>query len=360
MATGVLAYVGLHFVEPALAITWSFGHLHRQPLLPVLAGGAVVLVPLLVMCASRSPAWHVAARPLSPRNAILLALGLFALLGGLETLLPVFPPGGDQPGGDQWYFLETVRGTFAISRWCLASWSLNRLVTLVTFATGLPGEGRTLPILVTYINVAIGAVGLTALAGAARALGQTRGETTIITLLAWTTFGTLQLAAGYVDVYPVALTFTALYLWTAMRAVRGAGALAWPLAIAAMGPFWYEGLALLAPSALLVAIVVARRPGGARGIAAGIAAAVVAAGIATVPPYGVPFAWRAFAANVAGSNAYQYGYSATSSLVPWEDLATTTHLREVLHTVILVDGVGVLAVLVLGVAFARRVVSEPE
>ena len=62
---------------------------------------------------------------------------------------------------------------------------------------------------------------LAALAGCARRLGRTRGEVVAITLLAWSAFGVLQLAIGYVDVYPTVLALMALYLWAALGALDG-------------------------------------------------------------------------------------------------------------------------------------------
>src|SRR5262249_21788263 len=147
-----------------------------------------------------------------------------------------------------------------------------------------------------HLNQVLGVVALGALGLAARALAGSRGEAAAIWLLAATSFGTLELACGYVDVYPAVVALLALYLWTALLAAREELHPVWPLTIAALGPFWYEGLLLLAPSAAVLAALVATRPHGLRALALSAVVALAATGAATLPVYGAPFAWRLFTA----------------------------------------------------------------
>jgi len=159
---------------------------------------------------------------------------------------------------------------------------------------------------------------------------------------------------GYLDVYPFALAVTALYLWTALGALAGDVHPGWPLVIAFLAPFFYIGLVLLVPSTFVIALAAARRPAGGARLALGLLAAVAAAGAATLPGFGAPFAWAAFVARAHADSGYQLGFSPTSSLLPLAHMLSGAHAREVVHTLLLVDGVGVLLLVVCGAWLPRR------
>lgn len=356
LAAGCGTILLLHFLEPPLAITWSHAHLGRSPWLPPLAGLAVALLPLAARWLQRTALWR---RPRSepwgriPALAVLAVLGLVSVVAATE--FRVF-----QPGLDQHYYLGAVNDpAHGVKRWYLAG-ALSHVVAR-HFAGAPRGLLQVWMVADTVLrlNALFGAVALAALAGAARTLGDSRGEAIAIALLVWTTFGVLEISAGYLDVYPAALAMLSLYLWTALRALRGEIHSAWPFALAALAPFWYEGLAIVAPSTLVLAWCIARRPRGLRELALALAVALAVAGLATVPGYGVPFAWGPYVRDLLAQNATAFGYSPTTSLVPWPVLRTAGHLREVLHTILLVDAVGVLLVLVCGAAGVRLVLREP-
>lgn len=356
IGAGLGSVLLLHVLEPPLAITWSYAHLWRHPALPLAALGLAVVLPAAAHRLVRSRLWRRPCPPWSWPVAL-------ALLAVLAIVLPLaatrFPP--FQPGLDQHYYLGAANdASRGIKRWYLGGWFAH--VIARHFAGAPRGLLQVWMVSDTVLrmNALFGAVALVALAGAARTLAASRGEAVALTVLAWTTFGVIEISAGYLDIYPSALAILALYLWASLRALRGEMHAAWPFAVAALGPFWYEGLASLAPSLALLAWLVARRPGGAVQLAAASAVALVVSGLATLPGYGMPFAWGAFVRDVIAENATEFGYSPTTSLVPWPMLVSATHLREVLHTVLLVDPVGVLLLVVCGAAALRQRRCEPE
>jgi hypothetical protein len=365
---GLAAAIALHVVEPASPITWSYAHLGRRPELRPVALLLVVALPVAAMRLRRTSAWDAPLRGPSPAAVVGVALALGV---GVWALGHVGSPAVPLPAGralsrardffeDKRFFVSSVNDDIMrIARWHLTLWTFHGLAV---HTVGAPLGGDVPQVVAAMIyraNQVLGVLALGALALAARALARTRGEAAAVWLLAVTSLGVLETATGYVDVYPTALAFTSLYLWTAVRAVRGELHPAWALGIAALGPFSYEGLLLLGPSAALVTIVAASGPGGRRRVALALAVAVVCAGAATLPVYGALFAWRRLATAMAADNAVALGWSPTSNLVPWQWFATALHAREVLHTLLLVDGTGVLLVVVLAPALARRVWREP-
>jgi len=93
---------------------------------------------------------------------------------------------------------------------------------------------------------------------------------------------------------------------------------------------------------------------GAGGAAVGGAVGVLAAGLGTVPRYGRPFAWGAFLARVDVDRMSNLGLSPTSSLLPLDFMLSALHAREVVHTLLLIDGIGWLLLLVPGLWLALR------
>jgi hypothetical protein len=368
IAGGLAGYLGLHLLEPSLPITWSYAHLGRSPMLRPLAIALVIALPLVVMRLRRTAGWDAPLRTFSPAALVGMVLALGVVVWGLGLVGSSLPlPEGrrfveaQDFYADKRFFVATVNDdTFRIPRWHLTLWALHGIVGTFVHVPMPQDVPAPVAVVIYHVNEALGVVALTALALAARALAATRGEAVAIWLLAATTFGTLELAAGYVDVYPTVIALLALYLWTALRAARGELHPVWPLTIAALGPFWYEGLLLIGPSAALLVVLVACRPRGLRVLAVSLGVAFAAAGAATLPDYGAAFAWRVFASDVMAHNAVEFGYSPTSNLVPWHYLATALHAREVLHTLLLVDGVGMLLVLVLAPALVRRCWRERE
>src|SRR5213592_487309 len=314
LSAGLAAELALHFLEPRLAITWSHAHLGRRGVLPWIGAALVLVLPAASAWAWRRPG---ARRPLGALSwraaAAAVALGAAVLALGRLRPAPLISI-------DPWFLVKSVaEGTGENGRWYLLLWSYQHLGAAVQPWLDAPHLIRT-------VSGLAASVALVALAGVARRLGRTRGEAGAITLLAWSAFGTAQLVPGYLDVYPFALAVTALYLCTALGALAGDVHPGWPLALALVAPFFYIGLVLLLPSTAVIALSAARRPEARAPLALGLLAAVAAAGAATLPGFGAPFAWRAFGA----------------------------HAREVVHTLLLVDGVGVLLLVVCGAWLPRR------
>ena len=342
LSAGLAAELALHFLEPRLAITWSHAHLGRRGVLPWIGAALVLALPAASAWAWRRPGARRALGASSWRAAaVAAALGAAVLALGRVRPAPLISI-------DPWFLVKSVaEGTGENGRWYLLLWSYERLGAAVRPWLDAPQVIRT-------VSGLAASVALVALAGAARRLGRTRGEAGAITLLAWSAFGTAQLVPGYLDVYPFALAVTALYLCTALGALAGDVHPGWPLALAFVAPFFYIGLVLLLPSTAVIALSAARRPEARAPLALGLLAAVAAAGAATLPGFGAPFAWRAFVARAHADSGWQLGLSPTSSLLPLGYLLSGAHAREVVHTLLLVDGVGVLLLVVCGAWLPRR------
>ena len=342
LAAGLAGELALHFLEPRLALTWSYAHLGRRAALPWLGIALVLALPAAGRCAWRQPGVERPLGAVSWRST----LGGCALAGAVLALGRACP--APLVSIDPWFLVKSVaEGTGENGRWYLLLWSYERLGAAVRPWLDAPQVIRT-------VSGLAASVALVALAGAARRLGRTRGEAGAITLLAWSAFGTAQLVPGYLDVYPFALAVTALYLCTALGALAGDVHPGWPLTLAFVAPFFYIGLVLLLPSTAVIALSAARRPEARAPLALGLLAAVAAAGAATLPGFGAPFAWRAFVARAHADSGWQLGLSPTSSLLPLGYLLSGAHAREVVHTLLLVDGVGVLLLVVCGARLPRR------
>ncbi|MBY0279392.1 hypothetical protein K2Z84_28990, partial [Candidatus Binatia bacterium] len=331
IALGAALILWLHVTEPQLAATWSFAHLGRHPVLRWLAVLVVLALPVAgkLLWRGRSPSraiaplrwWHGAI-------AVLLLWAVLALLG-LRFPAPVICI-------DAVYFVKETRdGTAGNHRWFLALWSYGSIYR----ALGGALDGKTF---VRVLNALMTAVACVAVVGSARLLGRDRREALTISALVLTSFGNLQLALGYIDVYPIPQAAMALFAWTALRAVRGGGSPLWPLAIAAVGPLCYVGLLLLAPAALVLAITIALEPGGIRRLLPAVAGVVLLLGVGTLPLHGRPWDLLAFVRGVAHDAQPQLGLSETSSLLPIGYAFGVKHLTELLHGLLLTDAVGTL------------------
>ena len=332
LAVGFGAYLFLHFAEPALSITWSFAHLHRRPSLPWIGAALVLLLPLAAALVWRRPQFQQPLTPLS-RGQILggFALLFFALLA-MSIFFPQEPHAVDSAeflfGSSQPGFQYNPRWYLSIRTYRLLSTVLVPPLTAEQFARG--------------VNVLLGAVALTAFAGCARLLAKTRGEAIALTLLVWSSFGVLQISVGYLDIYPVPLAVTGIYLWLAFRVLEGRTQILWPLLIVGVGPFFYIGLILLAPSALFLLFDRVRRDSGIQHVWRPCLLTLAAAIFATVPGHGYPLAWGPWYAEASEAASCSWGYQDASCLLPLDYMLSWPHLNEMLHLLLLVDGIGLL------------------
>jgi hypothetical protein len=339
IAAGLLAEILLHVLEPQLSVTWGYAHLGRSSVRVALAVAVSIALPLGVAWAWRLPA--AAKPPLAPswRATIVAVLALWLALAALGLALPAFPL-----TLDALYFRRAVEhAATPVPRWVLAT-------EVLRLAARLRPASMSFEAFIVVGNAAWSSLALCALAGCARLLARDRREQILVAALACTAFGTLEVAIGYLDVYPVAVAGTALFFWAALRALRGEAHLGWALAIAAVAPFFYIGLVLVWPSAAIALAAVARDPRRRREAASAVAAAVVVAGAATLPLRGLPFDWLGFLASARHGSAFQAGYAPDSSLLPAWYLTSRLHLAELASTVFLVDPVGPLLALVAGAA----------
>ena len=147
---------------------------------------------------------------------------------------------------------------------------------------------------------------------------------------------------GYIDVYPAVQAFVSLFILGGVRALSGGG-LTFPLVVAAIGPFAYVGLSLLAiPAAVLSSILLYRD--GWRRVVGPALVAVVAGGMCTTPLYGRPFDLVPFVESMRGISDAGLG---PGPLLPGWYFWTRYHLLDVLNSSVLIDGAGILLCLTL-------------
>jgi len=338
LGAGLAVELGLHFLEPRLAITWSYAHLWRSPALPWVGAALVLVLPAATLLAWRHPA--VARPPGTPSWPAVLGVGV--VLGAGLVVVGHRWPAASISVDPAALVMDVAALSLGNGRRLLLVWSLGHLWHLGT--SWWPNVSN----FIRGVNALFGAASLLLLGGCARRLARTRGETAAIALLAWTAFGTFQLCIGYLEVYPAELLATTLYLWLALQTIDGELHPAWPVVVAALAPFWYVTLVLLAPSLVVIAVVELRRPRGLGRLALSAILALAAAGAATLPFLGRPFAWATLAARVSEQSGRQFGLSPTSSLLPFAYIVSGYHARELVHTLLLVDGVGVLLLLAAG------------
>ena len=243
---------------------------------------------------------------------------------------------------DSAQFIMRVRdGVFDNTRWYLTILLFHGVEAT---ATAWVPKGIPVPLLnATFTGGAYAAMGLAALR-----LSPWRFDRVVIVALAFLAFGNVQLGLWYKDVYPVLQFFMAAFLWTSLRAVDGDGSPAWPLSLAAIGPFFHPGLILLLPPAGLLAVDGLLRPPTRRGTIIGAAIAILCAGLATLPGWGFPFAFGAWLDMLAATSLHREGLSSESSLLPFDYLVGVRHLRSLWNGFVLLDGPGILSCLVAG------------
>ncbi len=347
LATGLGAYILLHFAEPDLAITWSYAHLHRRPFLPWVGGALVVLLPALGAALWRHPA---AQRPLGHLSRPRIFGTVIALFVGLFTLSLWFPQVPHAIDSAEFLFGASQPGFHFNPRWYLSIRTYRLLSTVLVpplspehFARGM--------------NALLGAVALTAFAGSARLLSKTRGEAIALTLLVWSSFAVLQMSIGYLDIYPVPLAVSAVYVWLALRVLEQRTQLLWPLLIVGVGPFFYIGLILLAPSAIFLVFDVVRRDRGFRHVWRPMLLTAACAVFATVPGHGYPLAWSEWYAEAAQAASCHWGYQDSSCLLPLDYMFSWPHLNEMIHLLLLVDGIGLL---LFAVCTSSELLRDPQ
>ena len=135
----------------------------------------------------------------------------FGVLGGLFPAPPT--------NYDSIVLLDALRGARdAPARWLLAADLLGAL----TDGTLPRPELRAR---VAAINGVFAGVGIAGMAVAAFAIARTRDEAFALAAFVVGALGTLQVAVGYVDVYPIALAFFGVYVGLGALVVRSEGSL---------------------------------------------------------------------------------------------------------------------------------------
>lgn len=320
----LLALLALHVAEPDLPLSWGFAGLRAAwgSVVPAMVCAGLVLA--VVAAAWRSP---IGARPVprmrvAPVAAGTVAVWLVLALTGLQWPAPDVCP-------DAMFLPHQLRtGGAGSVRWLLAVPLLQLLYAPFRAHVDPDLALRVINALFSTLSVAL------TLAIAVR-LGRTLREVAAIVLLVWTGLGSLQLALGYVDIYPLVQLFVALYLWTALRYLDGDGSIVWPLLVAVVGPCFYIGLILLAPS-LLVPLYAAYRRSDLAPVALAVCVAPLIVGLATVPTFGAPFALRAWLDRLADVGLY--GLNPGRQTLPLAYMLSLRHAGEVLSTLILLDG----------------------
>ncbi|PKO22498.1 MAG: hypothetical protein CVU38_09140 [Chloroflexi bacterium HGW-Chloroflexi-1] len=114
------------------------------------------------------------------------------------------------------------------------------------------------PTPVYWISSALaGVVFVWILLGLASWLGRDRGERALLFGLV-ATLGTMQLFFGYIENYSIMTVGVLLYIWLALRAMRGQTSIVWPAAVLALTHAFHPSTIILAPSLLYLAVRMAR------------------------------------------------------------------------------------------------------
>lgn len=336
-----------------LPTSWGFGvgGLSSAPFAAFVVA-ALILMPFVLRRAEGVP-WMSARPPAAAPSGFWV---LFALLAVLFVVL-----------GDRWpakpICLDAVEfsaaaqgGVFSNARWGLA---LRMFHAAFDLLSPLIPPSSVVPTL----NALLSAAAFAAISCTASSLTRSRFEWILATGLSWSAFGNLQLVFGYIDIYPLLQFFVALILWTSVRAASGKGWVGWPLALMAVAPFAHPGIILLAPSVAVASGVVLLDPDRRLGAILGFVFALFAAGMATIPSFGVPFAFSAWLSAVSASSLSTLGLSPSSSLLPPDYLLSGRHLLDLVNGMALVDAVGIISCLTAGLVLlwcSRSVVRYPQ
>jgi hypothetical protein len=348
IGVGAAAKIALHVLEPPLAITWSYGHLNRYPAMGWVALLLATLLPFLTARLERLPG---AARP----SAILRApelLGLAAALSGIFLLVGWFFPSKAVSLDASAFAVEVWKGDVSTHRWYL---TITTFSALHKGAEALSGVAIPARDFVSVANTALCGLAFALILGSASLLTRTRFECATLTLLSWTALGNLQLALYYMDIYPLVQLALAAFLFSGLRTIERDGHPIWPTLVGTVGLFFYQGLVLLLPALLLLLCAALRRPAGGRRVAVACAAALFLCAMATIPGYGAPLAFGPLLADLALDPTRPLGLSAESNFLPFSYLWSPVHLREFLHTFLLIDGVGSLLCLTTGGILTARI-----
>lgn len=327
--------LAVHVLEPELPLSWSYAGLRVAwgSVLPALGAGAVVLV-VVALCWRLQLGTRPAQSP-SVRAAVVWGFVVWAVLivAGFRWPAPdVCPDAAFLP------FQLQMHGPGNV-RWLLSVPLLQALFS--------PFHGAVEPdVFLRVANAAFSALSIVLTVAIAFRLGRTVREVAAIVLLTWTALGSLQLAFGYVDIYPIVQVLVALYLWTAIRYLDGDGSVVWPLLVAAWGPCFYIGLILLGPS-VLVLLYAAWQRGQLASVAVAVAIALALVGLSTVPTFGRVFAFPAWLHRL--SNVGVYGLNPGRQTLPASYMFSVRHAGEVLSSILLLDGVGLILVAALPV-----------
>jgi len=328
--SAISSLVVLHLVEPELTLSWSFAGLRAAwgTVLPALVAGALVFAVVL-LC------WRAEIGDRVPRRPSVSAIMIWGLLLWLILLLVGFrwPAPDVCPDAAYLPFQLQVHGR-GNPRWLLAVPLLQ-----VLFA---PFDGRLDPdLFLRAVNALFSTMSVLLTAGIALRLGRSLREVVAIVVLVWTGLGTLQLAFGYVDIYPLVQLLVALYLWTAIRYLDGDGSVFWPLVVAVARPCFYIGLILLGPSVLVLLFSTWQRR-DLNAVSLALCVALTLAGLATMPMFGTVFAVPAWLHRL--SNVGVYGLNPGRQTLPVSYMFSMRHAGEVISSLVLLDGVALVLV----------------
>ena len=330
---GALGYLGLHLWEPELSLTWAYAHLNRLPFAWPLSLVAVFGLPVLAVLAARLPIATRVIPPLKWRGALLA----FLIVSALFLLIGWFFPAKAISLDATAFAIQVWKGGIWTTRWYMTLVSFTSIFRVVEWLAPVPVPARDV---VSVLNVFLVGASYVLFFACARRLTRNLAETFMVAVLAWTAFGNLQLSLYYMDIYPTAQFITALFLWTTFRFLEGRGDPAWPILVAMLSPFFYVGMVLLAPAAAVVVLLAAARPRGIRYVLGCLAAGMLLAGLLTWPGFGYPFAFGPYLEGLLANDGRQFGLANDSSFLPLAYLFSLEHLVEYLHTLLLIDGIG--------------------
>lgn len=324
---GCSALILLHLVEPNLPLAWSFSGLSHQWGSPVPALLVAGIVMLAVATAWTSGVGRRGVPRVSPVVAVAATITAWLVLSIVGLLWPapdVCPDAMFLPHQLQIDGPGSVRWLLSVPLLQLAFTPFRGLASPETFMRVTNALFSSISLLLTF--------------AIAVRIGRSIREVAAVVLLTWTAFGSAQLTLGYTDIYPLVQLLIAAYLWTALRYLDGDGKVTWPVSIGVLGPCFYIGLILLAPSLLLLAWTALRR-GELTRLAAAVVVATLFVGLATIPTFGAPFAITPWLERL--SDVRIRGMNPDGQTLPVEYILSLRHAGEVLSTLVLLDGTGV-------------------